>query len=459
MFDYISKVGLQIQEYNVQTYEPLLKKIIKVHGFSGMEIPGLKLGKKYSMDDVDNWIKDGDYASFFDFRQTISFGKERSDYGRINQQLGQVSVLGFNSGRYDINSIKSDLFSVIGTANIKSVIKNPSYMCIATSDTKILDISNYVPAGTSYKKYLSTYLDGCKYGDKIQCVCGLGKGLFAYEYIKAFEVLNETNIPLKSALDSALHGTSITNADYERVKFVWKHYEMKSIKDLLIWYNHLDVVPFIKAIEAQRELFKRFDLDMFADGVSLPGLSEKVMYQTCLNELQHPKKVSAKAFRLAAKRLSGYKHQDGVAKREFNMTLDHLNTLLKKQTYLCGLCWCQLTVDAASADRINNKLGHIDGNVCITCVQCNVARKDMPLSGFRFKNLLEFYSDKLVYSIDREEKDIYCKMKQNIAGGPSIVFNRYAKRNETKIRGGKLVKKIIGYDANALYLWALGNNY
>ncbi|KAG3121847.1 hypothetical protein PI124_g24335 [Phytophthora idaei] len=83
----------------------------------------------------------------------------------------------------------------------------------------------------------------------------------------------------------------------------------------------------------------------------------------------------------------------------------------------------------------------------------------MPLSGFRFKNLLEFYSDKLVYSIDREEKDIYCKMKQNIAGGPSIVFNRYAKRNETKIRGGKLVKKIIGYDANALYLWALGNNY
>ncbi|KAG3119717.1 hypothetical protein PI126_g24534 [Phytophthora idaei] len=60
----------------------------------------------------------------------------------------------------------------------------------------------------------------------------------------------------------------------------------------------------------------------------------------------------------------------------------------------------------------------------------------MSLSGFRFKKLLEFNSDKLVYSIDREEKDIYGKMKQNIAGGPSIIFNRYAKRNETKIRGG-----------------------
>ncbi|GMF42806.1 unnamed protein product [Phytophthora lilii] len=49
------------------------------------------------------------------------------------------------------------------------------------------------------------------------------------------------------------------------------------------------------------------------------------------------------------------------------------------------------------------------------------------------------------------------EMKANIAGGPSIIFNHYAKRNETKIRGGKVCKKIIGYDANALYLWALGN--
>ncbi|KAG3187142.1 hypothetical protein PC128_g12730 [Phytophthora cactorum] len=81
----------------------------------------------------------------------------------------------------------------------------------------------------------------------------------------------------------------------------------------------------------------------------------------------------------------------------------------------------------------------------------------MSIGGFRFKKLLDFNSDKLVYSIDREEKEIYGKMKENIAGGPSIIFNRYAKRNETKIRDGKLVKKIIGYDANALYLWALGN--
>ncbi|KAG3122315.1 hypothetical protein PI126_g24199 [Phytophthora idaei] len=227
---------------------------------------------------------------------------------------------------------------------------------------------------------------------------------------------------------------------------------MKSIKDLLIWYNNLDVVPFIKAIKAQRELFKRFDLDMFADGVSLPGLSEKVMYQTCFNNLQYLDKKPANAFQFPAKRMGGYKIQDAKAKRNFGMTLEHLNTLLQKQKYLCGLCYCQLTADTASADRINNNLGHIDGNILISCVKCNTARKDMSLKGFRYKKLLEFNSDRLVYSIDKEEKDIYSKMKANIAGGPSIIFNRYAKRIETKIRGGKVCKKIIGYDANALYL-------
>ncbi|GMF12048.1 unnamed protein product [Phytophthora lilii] len=208
-----------------------------------------------------------------------------------------------------------------------------------------------------------------------------------------------------TTFDSKLRGSKISDEDYERVKWVW--------------------VPFIKAIKSQRELFKRFDLDMFGDGVSLPGLSEKVTYQTCFDNLEYPTKKPSNAFQFPPKRMSGYKRQDAEAKREFGMTLEHLNMLLKKQKYLCGLCYSPLTSDTSSADRINNNLGHTD--------------------------------DKLVFSIDKAESEMYGKMKANIAGGPSIFFNRYAKRNETKIRVGKICKKIIGYDANALYLWALSN--
>ncbi|EGZ14848.1 hypothetical protein PHYSODRAFT_254342 [Phytophthora sojae] len=265
MFQYIKEVAAKIQQYNVSKYESLLRKIINVHGLTDAEVPGLDLGKTYKMDDVNAWIQNGEFACFFDFHSKLAFGKKRSDYGKLKQ-------------------------------------------CI----------------GTNYANYLSTYLGEGKCDDKIRCVCGLGKGIFPYEYITSFDVLSQPEVPPKSAFDSALRSTSISDEDYVR-------------------------------------------------------------YPS-----SRPSKPSE--------------------------NLEHLNDLLERQN----------------------------------CVGGNVARKNMSLKGFRHKKLLEFNSD-------REEKDIYTKMKANIAGGPSIIFNRYAKRNETKIRGGRICKKIIGYDANALYLWALGN--
>ena len=51
--------------------------------------------------------------------------------------------------------------------------------------------------------------------------------------------------------------------------------------------------------------------------------------------------------------------------------------------------------------------------------------------------------------------------KQNILGGPSIIFNQYHETGKTLIRNNpnKPCQKIIGYDANALYLWAIGQNF
>ena len=54
---------------------------------------------------------------------------------------------------------------------------------------------------------------------------------------------------------------------------------------------------------------------------------------------------------------------------------------------------------------------------------------------------------------DKRNKDL----KDNIVGGPSIVFHRYHEKGRTFIRPTKYVdpkpcKSVIGFDANALYL-------
>ena len=46
-------------------------------------------------------------------------------------------------------------------------------------------------------------------------------------------------------------------------------------------------------------------------------------------------------------------------------------------------------------------------------------------------------------------------MRNNVVGGPSVIFHRQAEKGKSLIRQGKTCQKVIGYDCNSLYLWAL----
>ena len=58
----------------------------------------------------------------------------------------------------------------------------------------------------------------------------------------------------------------------------------------------------------------------------------------------------------------------------------------------------------------------------------------------------------------REHKHLLKLLKDNIVGGPSIIFHRYHEKDVTLIKGKHLCKKVIGYDANSLYLYCLAQN-
>ena len=60
-----------------------------------------------------------------------------------------------------------------------------------------------------------------------------------------------------------------------------------------------------------------------------------------------------------------------------------------------------------------------------------------------------------------KNKHIYQLFKENIVGGPSIIFNQYHESGKTFIGNNtnKPCKKIISYDANALYLWSIGQHF
>ena len=249
--------------------------------------------------------------------------------------LQQLPVIGFNSGKYDLNMIKRSFVPLLISNNAAVIKRQNNFMCLSTDKLKFLDVTQYLAPGVSYAKYLKAY--GCE----------LQKGHFPYEYMDGIGKLEDRALPPQAAFYSQLKSEEISDADYARCQAVWHDNGMKTMREYLIWYNNRDVIPFLQAIDKQFAFYQQHNIDMFKDGISVPGLS-----------------------------------------------LLHLFNDLPNDT-----------------------------------------------------NFVTF---------NNTNKDAHKLVKDNIVGGPAIIFHRYHEKGITKIRGGsELCRKIVGYDANALYLWAL----
>lgn len=65
-------------------------------------------------------------------------------------------------------------------------------------------------------------------------------------------------------------------------------------------------------------------------------------------------------------------------------------------------------------------------------------------------------SDKSFHLLRPGEEEFYHMLRDNVVGGPSIIFCHNHEKGKTRIRSddGKICGGILGFDANALYLWA-----
>ena len=254
---------------------------------------------------------------------------------QLQTWLRQLPVIGFNSGKYDLNVVKKFFVPLLIHNNAAVIKRQNTFMCFSTTNLKFLDVTQYLAPGVSYDKYLKAY--GCE----------LQKGHFPYEYMDGIGKLADRSLPPQAAFYSQLKSEEISDADYARCQAVWHDNQMTTMRDYLIWYNNRDVTPFLEAIAKQFAFYRDRDIDMFKDGISVPGLS-----------------------------------------------LLHLFNDLPNDT-----------------------------------------------------NFVTF---------NQTNSDLHELVKDNIVGGPAIIFHRYHEKDVTKIRGGgETCHAIVGYDANALYLWAL----
>ena len=250
----------------------------------------------------------------------------------LHQYLTCVPVLGFNSGKYDLNAVKE---SVVKNFEGATVAKNGNkFMYIKTKNLHFLDVYNYLAPNYSLDNFIKAYR--CKHQ----------KSYFPYEWFDSYEKLNYPKLPPHKAWFSSLKNTNIPEEEYIKCKAVFREKKMTKFEDWLRYYNGLDTIPLVEAVRKMCVQYHKQNIDILKDCCSISGLAMKFL----------------------------------------------INTSLQK-----------------GAD---------------------------------------------LHSPSKKTFDI---LQQALVGGPSIIFKRYAERNTTTIRygGQKPCKKILGFDANALYLWCL----
>ena len=208
--------------------------------------------------------------------------------GQLYGWMNQLPVIGFNSGKYDLNAIKQFLIPYFlstskteeqeeeeekeqedkekeeendGIGSFFFIKRNNTFMCLSTDQLKFLDMTNYIAPGFSYDKYLKTY--GCE----------VTKGHFPYEYMDCLERIDDTTLPPKEAFFSRLKNEGISDDDYVSCQEAWCNNGMTTLQNFLVWYNNRDVVPFLQAIDRQFAFYQQRGIDMFKQGISVPGVT------------------------------------------------------------------------------------------------------------------------------------------------------------------------------------------
>jgi len=404
--------------------------------------------------------------------------KRKKHYLRIiGDYCESVPVLGFNSGKYDINlDFKTFIKEVKQRGEIKLTIKNGnSFKALKSDNFLFLDICQYLPPGYNLDSYIQAFNKG-----------GLKKSIFPYEFLDSYEKLEyDINILTKEHFYSSLKNKDITDEEFKEFLTNKEKYSWKTIRDLLKFYNNLDVQPFLDAVVNHRKFFYELGYDMFKDGFSLPGLAEKIMFGFQFKEFNeefiYQKIPYKKSYERGGKitnwtvKQKNYMQQDKDKKRydaKCFIQYPEVSELISSQSCKCLYCWKDLINTDWSLDRLDNSLGHNSGNCVLSCINCNITRKDENFKKFYRKSALLRYAKThpMIHLIDEENKIVFEKLKKNICGGPSVVFHRYHEADETQIKRpiyengnwkegkeGKVVKNITGFDANALYLWCIGN--
>ena len=151
---------------------------------------------------------------------------------------------------------------------------------------KFLDIGNYLAGGVSYSAFLRAY--------KINA----DKSYFPYEWFDQVTKLDFPQLPPYESIYCVLKQKNVleirgNDDDYDKdvvaeigrtrhqeLQDIWLQQVISPFKDFLIYYNNLDVRPFVQVVKKMQQFYFANKIDLFKVSVSVPGIVRRWLFQT-----------------------------------------------------------------------------------------------------------------------------------------------------------------------------------
>ena len=361
-----------------------------------------------------------------------------------------LPVLGFNSSNYDINLIKPHLFPALGIGQVilnprvkeqtnvheipdsdkplaydpdSFVIKkNNSYTAISANGMKFIDVTNFQVPGLSYAKFLKAYH------------INESKSFLPYEWMTGPDCLDHHELPPYRAFYSTIKGKNVLE-EGDRTLGLKRYNELKLFWEERGWTCFGDYLDYFNDIEES----KSFIPSEWMTASDRSAYSEMPPYEAY--------EVKGKNVLEEGDRTLGLKRYD------------ELKQLWKEKGWTCFGDYLEYynNLDVGPfVDAVEKMLDFYFAR------GIDVLKVAVSIPGIARRMLFDTArkQNESFASILSKDEDLYHILKRNIVGGPSIIFHREHGAGQTLLydKEGNVCAIIVGYDANALYLWALDQN-
>ena len=245
-------------------------------------------------------------------------------------------ILGYNSGKYDIPLIKKEFFHQVfvkdahptDKRHLNIIRKGTScYTSIQLSNMNLRasggcygfvlkDMREFTGPGGNLKTFMKAFQESTTTTTTTKQANNSddGKFYFPYEWLERYEQLKETELPPYECFFSSLKDMNVLEEDmflykkkknllhlddeeivatsgeyadrpnsgrgnYEMIKRTWVEKGWKTMLDYLMYYNEMDVEPFLKSISVFLKALCPHKVNPLFESTSLPGVAKRISSQ------------------------------------------------------------------------------------------------------------------------------------------------------------------------------------